>query len=289
MRARCVGVVVACLLLAGCATPGLRGPGSDAPGGGAGSPLDDLAAVDPVELINLWRVHDAEGEADPTWLRLDRGSYQLWRGCGFLEGGWNAADEALFIASQPFSMTGGCMEDGAWPTLPWLAGARAVQQHGDGWTLLAADGQKVATLVVDGAPEPIADAATYLAEPPDVTDAVRQSFSEPAPLPDHLVAPSIDRLLGRWASTGGARNDPHVVLDADLTWSGSDGCNGASGAWATGADGRFLATTGISTAIGCDGAPVPSWVGSAQRVGLDGEVLVLLDRDGAELGRLVRG
>ena len=83
-------------------------------------------------------------------------------------------------------------------------------------------------------------------------------------------------------------NDPFAEFAADRTWAGSDGCNRSSGAWGVDDAGRLLATGGITTAMGCDGAQVPGWVTWAGRAGFDGEVLVLLDRDGGELGRLVR-
>ena len=61
-----------------------------------------------LELVNLWRVSDAEGEPTETWLRLDASSYQLWRDCGgFLEGGW-AASGTVFVASTPFAVNGDC-------------------------------------------------------------------------------------------------------------------------------------------------------------------------------------
>jgi hypothetical protein len=53
-------------------------------------------------------------------------------------------------------------------------------------------------------------------------------------------------------------------------------------------DGWFVATSGPSTLIGCEGAPIPGIVGAAYRAGFDGKTLVLLDQAGAELGRLTR-
>lgn len=190
-----IGLVASCLLLAGCASLGTPGP-DGAPGADRDDgPAAPAATVDPVELVSLWRVlgaEDADAGDDPTWLRLDVGHYQLWRGCGFVEGAWEASAEALFVASAPFMSTEEC---------------------------------------VAGAPEPIDTAADFFTEPPEVT----------------------------------------------------------GGAWTVGADGRLRATAGVSTMIGCAGVPVGSWLASAGRVGLDGQTLVLLDDDGAELGRLARG
>ena len=138
--------------------------------------------ADPVELVNLWRVSDAEGEPTETWLRLDASSYQLWRDCGgFLEGGW-AASGTVFVASTPFAVNGDCGTD-PWPTVRWLEDTRAYEAAGDGWRLLDVEGEVLATLTIEGAPEPIPTAADFFAEPPDVTDDILTRLAEPAALP----------------------------------------------------------------------------------------------------------
>ena len=53
--------------------------------------------------------------------------------------------------------------------------------------------------------------------------------------------------------------------------------------------GALLATAGGSTAIGCDGVQVPSWVANARLAAIDDDRLRLLDADGVELGLLERG
>jgi hypothetical protein len=281
-----MAVVAVGLLLVGCATPREGGPdGSDRSGGGSGG----AGGADPVELVNLWRVSGAEGEVVDTWLRLDVGSYQLWRDCGgFLEGGW-AASGRVFVASAPFAVNAECMGAGDdWPTVPWLEDTRAYEAAGDGWRLLGADGAVLATLTIDGAPAPIPTAADFYAEPPEVTDEARESLAGPSALPGNLAPVTAEALIGRWVPVGGARNDPFAEFAADGTWTGSDGCNGSSGAWGVDDDGRLLTTGGPTTAMACDGAAVPNWATRAGRAGFDGEVLVLLDPEGAELGRLVR-
>jgi hypothetical protein len=45
----------------------------------------------------------------------------------------------------------------------------------------------------------------------------------------------------------------------------------------------------MSTEIGCDGANVGGWLYAVALAGISDGELVLLDRAGAELGRLVRG
>lgn len=283
MRTRTAAAVVAVLLLAGCATP--RG---GAPGGPPDADLPPGPSADPVELVNLWRVSGAAGEGPETWLRLEVGGYQLWRDCGgFVEGGWRATGRA-FVASEPFAALGTC-GSGEWPTVPWLSAAIAYEAHDDGWRLLGADGEVLATLSIDGAPEPVPNAADFYAEPPEVTDDVRAAFAEPAPLPDGMTPATWRDLVGRWTPTTWYATDPHVELAADGTWTGSDGCNGSGGAWRADEGGRLLVTAGVSTLVGCDGAPVGSWLASAARAGLEFDELVLLDAEGAEIARLMRG
>lgn len=296
MRARPIVTLMTALMvgtgLASCAS--LPGGGDEpAPGDGPDGPRSTEPAVtadpvDPVDLVNLWRVSGADGEAPDTWIRLDAGAYDLWRECGYVSGHWTATADGLFVAASPESTSGPCGEP--WPIIDWLTAARAIEQTDEGWTLLAADGTPVASLTVDGAPTPHPDALESYAQPPEVTPEVRAWFTEPGPLPAGLAPPTREHLLGRWVpESGAAESDSHLLVDEDGTYSASDGCNGSGGAWALGGAGRVLATSGLSTAIGCDGQPVGMWFASAVRAGLDGDVLVLLDRDGSELGRLTRG
>jgi hypothetical protein len=272
------------LLLAACA--GVRGPESP----GDVPPVPDVPASDPVGLVGLWRVSGAEGAGERTWLRLAHGSYELWPQdeCrGFAAGGWRASAR-VFVASAPFAANGDCSLD-PWPDGDgWLTSARAYRPTGDGWELLDADGAVVARLAVDGAPEPIDTAVPEYAQPPEVTDDLRAAFAEPAPLPEGMRPAEAADLVGRWVRPGWGTRSAYVELAADGTYEGSDGCNASGGAWGVDEDGRLLATSGISTAIGCDGAPVPTWLATAARAGFDGRTLVLLDADGEEIARLVR-
>jgi hypothetical protein len=273
----------AILLLAGC----------------AGEPLpEDLAPASPpmfaepgegeseaIGLVNLWRVSDAQGETESTWLRLDAHEFQLWRDCGMIMGSWRASD-SLFLASV-HAASGDCATGGL-PAVAWLESASAFTETADGYELLS-DGVTVATLTVDGAPQPIDTAAEFYTKPPEVTEDVRARFRAAASLPRELTPVSADALAGKWIPAGGSiAADPHVVFAGDGTWSGSDGCNGGGGRWA--ADGgEFLATSGPSTLIYCDGAAVPSWVSQASAAGVDADGhLHLFDASGAPLGILSR-
>ncbi|MBG6053675.1 hypothetical protein IWX81_000065 [Salinibacterium sp. CAN_S4] len=271
MFRRLLAPLVVIALLAGCAsTP----------------PAAEVVAEDSpaIELVDLWRVTGAEGESADTWLRLDAGEFQLWRDCGMIQGSWRASN-GLMLASV-FGASGGCGTDTA-PTADWLESVEGYVQTSDGFQLVDAAGSPVATLTIDGAPDPIPDAADFYAEAPEVTDETRAYFAQAKPLPGSLTPGSLE---GQWAAEGvDASLGAGVDFAADGTWTGSDGCNGGSGRWAADASGGFLATSGVSTLMACEGALVPSWVAQAQLAGFDGDVLVLLDSDGVELGRLVTG
>ncbi|HEU4807857.1 MAG TPA: hypothetical protein VFT01_06305 [Homoserinimonas sp.] len=275
--------VVAILLLAGCAGE---------------PPVDDLPPASPpmfaepgegesaaIGLVNLWRVADAEGEGAETWLRLDANEFQLWRDCGMIMGAWRATD-LLFLASV-HGASGECATDSI-PEVEWLESATSFAQTADGYELLSG-GETVASLTIDGAPEPIDTAAEFYTEPPEITADVRARFTAPAPLPSELEPAAADALEGTWVSPAIASAEPHAAFSADGNWTGSDGCNGGGGRWAVDGAGGFLATSGPSTLIYCEGAAIPSWVAQAASAGFDVDGLLhLFDASGAELGILAR-
>lgn len=271
--------VLATALLAGCATPNPASPTDPGAGG---------AETSAVELIGMWRVSDAAGETNETWLRLDGAEFMLWRDCGVISGSWSASEQ-LFLAGVHGAM-GDCVTGNTIPTVDWLESVVSYEASVGGWQLLDASGSAVATLTVDGKPEPHPDIIDYLAEAPEVTDELRAQFRGAAALPASLAAPASADLIGRWNPIGeGAGTDAHVEFAADGRYTGSDGCNGSMGRWVLGSAGELLTTSGPSTLMWCEGAPVPQWVGQAKRAGLDGANLVLFDIDGEELGRLARG
>lgn len=279
-----VPVLAVLLLVTGCAGPAPdgEGPNPDAPPM-IGTPGEGESAA--LGLVNLWRVSGAAGESDRTWLRLDAREFQLWRDCGMVMGSW-AATETLFLGSV-HAASGECATGGM-PTVGWLEGVTGYAATADGYDLLDAGGSTVASLAIDGAPQPIPTAAEFYTRPPEITDEVRAQFPAPSALPAELTPASAAALEGRWVPVAyEAPTDPHVVFSADGTWTGSDGCNGGSGRWAVGESGEFLATSGPSTLIYCEGAPVPSWVAGASSAGVSADGwLLLFDASGVEIGRL---
>ena len=285
MKRFIVPAVAALMVLTGCAgqTPG-GSPNPDAPPM-MGVPGDGESEA--IGLVNLWRVTGAAGEEDPAWLRLDAGEFQLWRSCGMIMGSWRASD-TLFLAA-PFGGMGDCVST-AMPRVGWLERASGFEVTPDGYDLVDASGSAVASLSIDGAPKPIATAAEFYTQPPEITDQVRAAFRAAATLPAALTPATASTLAGKWVPVAySVSTDPHATFAADGTWTGSDGCNGGSGRWVVGAGGEFLATSGPSTLIACEGAPVPSWVGQATSAGFnDDGWLLLFDAAGTEIGRLER-
>lgn len=237
-----------------------------------------------IGLVGLWRVSGTDGEGEATWLRLGADELRLWQGCEILLGSWRAGAQA-FIAHL-WGAAGSCVSATGVPEVDWLDSVASYERDGDGWVLRDVAGDVVATLSIDAAPPPVGGESDTYTQPPVVDDRAREALGPAAPLPEGLRAAMPTDLEGRWAPREPTATDPHVDFSADGTWSGSDGCNGAFGRWSM--TEAFLSTYGPTTAIGCDGAMVPSWVGSARSAGFDGAELVLLDASGTELGRLVR-
>lgn len=250
-----------------------------------GEPVDGESAA--LGLVNLWRVTGAEGEGERTWLRLDANEFQLWRDCGMINGSWRATD-TIFLG-EPWGAMGDCATDGM-PAVEWLKQVVGFTATADGYDLVSQDGGVVASLSIDGGPEPIESAAEFFTEPPEITEEVRAHFRAAAKLPASLTPASAETLLGKWVPVAYAvSTDPHVEFGSNGIWTGSDGCNGGGGRWAVRESGEFLATSGPSTLIGCEGAPVPSWVAQASAAGINADGwLLLFDAHGAEIGRLAR-
>nr|MDT0663238.1 META domain-containing protein [Micromonospora sp. DSM 115978] len=270
------------LLLAGCAGQA----GSDSrptnPSEGPGS-----ADADPVALIGSWTVDGAAQEDAGAVLRIAPTDLSLWRDCGSLTGSWRADTGGLFVAA--LNSASGCTVSGE-PTPIWLRDASSFRTAGEDRLLLNAQGDVVARLLPGGKPDPAPDSLPEQAEPPVVTEEVRRAFAPAAPLPAGLDAPPApEALVGRWVPAEGPAGSPepaYVELKADGSWSGSDGCNAQAGRWVAGAGGSLLATSGVSTLVGCANVPIAQWLGEAWQAGLDGTVLVLVDAQGKEIGRI---
>jgi len=272
VRAAALSVLV--LLSAGCAS---AAPEPTAEG--------DRTALG---LVDLWRVSGVPDEEPDTWLRIEALQLQLWRECGMIDASWQGTD-TLFVAGI-IGGSGSCDSTERGLRAPWLEEVTGYRATEAGWQLLDAAGDVVASLAIDGAPEPIATAVDSLAEPPPVTAETRKLLRAPAALPADLTAATAETLSGRWEPVGyGGDLEPFVEFADDGSWSGTDGCNGRAGRWATDGTGVLLATAGMSTAIGCDYVDVPLGSGAALLAGFDGDQLVVLDADATEVLRYERG
>ena len=280
------GLVALTLLLTACAGRDTASPPS------AQSPSSPVTG-EPTGLIGSWTA-SGTGVEKGTVLRLAGDGLTVFGGCQVLFGEWIAEPSGLFLADVNGASSargGGCAASNR-PELPaWLARASGFRTEGSVRVLQDDAGAEVARLRPGARPTAGPDLDPSQAVPPTVTDEARRRLAPPAALPATLTPPARESLAGRWVPAAGPAGGPqlaHVVLAADGTWQGSDGCNGTQGRWATGPGGVLLATGGLSTQIGCDNVPVGAWLVTARRVGLDGEVLVLLDAAGTETGRLRR-
>lgn len=276
------GLIVGSLLLTACAEQG--GDGTAALDG----PVlpEHVTEVDPVALIGAWEVAETgeTGEPGDHSIRLALGQLRVWRECGTVTGTWRAETSGLFVADTSGG-SAGCTSAGE-PAAPgWLDRASYFQLEGETPVLLDAQGELTARLLpgAELAPEP--DLAASEVEPPEVTDEVREALAPAAPLPPELAPAGPDTLAGRWAPAD-AGSPAYLELAAGGDWQGFDGCNEFEGRWTAGSDGAIVAVMGPSTMMGCDNIPVGGWLAGAARAGLDGDVLVLFDLRGEEVGRL---
>jgi heat shock protein HslJ len=224
-------------------------------------------------------------------LRLDASSeahrgLALFRACGASWGAWNADHDGAFLADGG-AWSGECRDR---PWADWLDAAAKHRPDGDGHVLLDSDGVVVARLVPGEQPTLPPTIAQSEAAPPEITDDTRAALAPATALPSPLAPADAGALLGWWIPTDAPPGSTaHVTFTEDDRWSGSDGCNGEGGRWRAGDEGVLLvAAGGDRTEIGCENIPVDSRMARAARAGLDGDVLVLVDRRGGELGRFDR-
>ncbi|QOC89909.1 META domain-containing protein [Micromonospora craniellae] len=290
MRRYLIGTIAAtALVLTGCAQHDTMSAGPDPVTVDAAS----AAQQEPTELIGSWTAAGTD-VASGTVVQFTDRSLRVFDGCGVRHGSWNADQSGLLIADMHSG--GGCT---AAPDagLGWLLRADGFRADGDTRVLLDDTGAELARLRLGGRPDSEPDMDPSWLQPPTVTDETRRWLAAPPALPAQLADPTSEELVGRWVPVGAAADSAgrwpkpaSVEFVADGTWTGSDGCNSyAPGRWATDGDGAFLATGGVSTMIGCDNVPTGLWLITARQAGLDGDVLVLRDAQGAETGRLVRG
>jgi len=299
--------VAGVLTLTGCASSaaptGPFDPEETASSTPTDQPLPAGETGQAIELVGMWHVTGIEGDPAATFLRIDARELLLFTPCGAEYGSWRVAGTDLLmsvgtvtaLAEQDAGATGvECAGDAGTATVPWVDSVDSYRAAGDGsFTLLDGSGEPVATLAEDGAPEPDPNLPEDFLRAPEITEDTRAWFTEGRPLPADATAAT--DLVGRWIPTEktGDLTDPFVTFAGDGSYEASDGCNGGAGRWELGADGVFLATSGPSTLMFCEGAAVPLWISQAtiatsatDTAGV--ETVTLLDATGTPLGALVR-
>ena len=285
---RVVTPVLLAAVLAGCGGSAAEHPDTLKPSSG------QPPSGDPAELVGQWFVA-ADGEEPHAILTIGNrvdGGLLLYRECGTLFGDWRANTYAMFVGDIDGG-SGDCFENQRRPLPTWMAMVTSFRRDGDTELLIGADGETVATLTPGAHPSPRPDSVAEYASPPVVTDSMRAKFAEPRPLPSDVSPAARGDVIGRWLPLPKERpqqspDAAYVAFDADGTYKGSDGCNGDGGRWALGPDGVILATSGASTAIGCDTSPLSGWPPQAGRLGLRAGHLVFVDPAGKILGEAVR-
>ncbi|MEU4472476.1 META domain-containing protein [Micromonospora sp. NPDC023888] len=289
---RLATLVALVMLLSGCARQGHRdSPDPRPPISGTTGAVAPLA---PEMLIGSWTLADVADPGAGKILRLAGDDLHLIGShCGALGGTWRANSEGIFLADVWSASTAvvegtpGC-EKASRETPGWLRSVTAYQFDGAGLPLLLDQlRQPVARLIPGATPTPEPDKADSVLEPPVVTDEDRRALAPAVALPATLVPVDQQQPVRRWAPTSGHKA-AYLEFTTDGEWHGSDGCNDQSGRWITGAGGTLLATTRATTLAFCsDSVPIEHWLMTARRSGLDGEILVLLDAQGDETGRLL--
>ncbi|WP_167626037.1 META domain-containing protein [Micromonospora lupini] len=278
------------VLLAGCSRQSHPERPNPQPISGTSGPGAPLA---PESLIGSWTIADVADPGAGTILRLaDRDLDLVGSRCGTLGGSWRASSDGTFLADIFTASTAaveglpGCAK-ASQETPEWLRRVTAYQFDGAGQpVLLDARAHPVARLIPGATPTPEPDKADDVLEPPVITDEARRALTPAVALPTKLVPVDRTRLAGRWVPLTGHKA-AYVKFTADGEWRGSDGCNDESGRWITAANGTLLTTArGITLMFCADSVSVGGWLMTARRAGFDGHVLVLLDAQGAETGRL---
>lgn len=274
------GSVLIAAALSGCGA----GPASQAT---SPEPTRNPVSSDPLELVGQWFL-DAEGEDPGSAISLDE-EMTLFRGCGVMDGQWEAdGQQGLFVAASAGG-DGECFKGNGPPMLPWLDAAVAFRIDGDNRRLLDSAGSTVAVLRPGAKPTVGPNRSRDVYErPPSVTPEMRTEAQEPSALPVGVRPAEQQDLVGRrWRPVEvDPSSQAHLAFRADGRWLGSDGCNGHGGRYVLGREGRLLSTGGPSTLIGCKGAPVGGWMSRTTRAGVRDGDLLLYDHDGDLLGEL---
>ena len=104
----------------------------------------------------------------------------------------------------------------------------------------------------------------------------------PAGAPTSTASPDPD-VVGMWGSE--AAGEPYLEFTAEGEVTGSDGCNGIGSTY-TVVDGTVEIAPFFSTLKACQG--VDDWLRGVSQVQVDGDTLIVLDKNGTKIGELPR-
>ena len=244
------------------------------------TPSPEPLTRNPLALVGWWRVATKAGQVD---LGLgDDG--KVVHPCGDSDVAWRASPTGLFLAAG-IGGDGSCYLNPPRPDLSWLESAWAFAVSGQRLLLVDDAGVVVARGVRE---QPPADHSAY-----KVTPALTTRLASAQQLPQGIRPVTAKQLARRWVPHGkeAAGGKAFVTFTATRTWSGNDGCNGASGRFDLGDFGEYLTVTGPSGGVACSyESPATTWAMDARRLGVDPQdgSLVLYDAKAHLLGRLYK-
>lgn len=280
------GLGLALAVLAGCAGDDTVDQAPNA--GASATPTAVVGPVLPSQLVGQWEVEGA-GVEPGTVLTFTANEARVFLTCGLLDGSLSAMVGGAFLVDL-YGASGGCDPKGDTFTPAWLGRAAQFVVEGDRRELRAADEQVLAWLrPAQKRPNVPSTVIDSYGDPPVLTEEERAELDRVPPVfPDGIRPAEASELLGTWVlpgETGGEGDWPHVTFREDGLVVGSDGCNGSRERYVL-VDGALLMSEGVSTLIGCENIDITA---DAVLAGFDGETLVLLDQEGHETHRVVRG
>lgn len=90
-------------------------------------------------------------------------------------------------------------------------------------------------------------------------------------------------VAGKWGST--APGQPNLIVNSDGSYSGSDGCNTMTGKGTISGNTLELGTAAMTQKVCSD---VDTWMSTAEKGTVDGDVMTMYDSSGKAIGRLDR-
>ncbi|WP_168197053.1 META domain-containing protein [Agromyces laixinhei] len=210
--------------------------------------------VDPVNPVGTWG--DAAATGEPSLALAEDGSLTGTDGCNRLIGTWTAETDTVTFVD--------------------VASTRMFCEGVDTWL------SALATGTVDGGTLTVLDESGA-----EIGTLARSSDEVPTSEPS--IEPIADALFtGTWGteSAGTASGEPFIIIAADGTASGSDGCNTfGDSTWTLDGD-TITFDGGFSTLMACEG--VDQWLNQRATATVDADTMTFFDESGAEIGSLPR-